>query len=176
MLVLRGVAVPWCRAASRRRASTVDVADEDYGGFCVGRHFHIYDVAVAQVYFGWGACSFEDYDVVFAGESVVVFGDCFPDFCLIAPVFLCFEAADWLAVYDYLRSGVGFWFQQHGVHVGVWFDSGCLCLNDLGAAHFSAVGGDVRVVGHVLRFEWRYFDAVLGEDAAEGWGDDAFAD
>ena len=95
---------------------------------------------------------------------------------MIAPVFTCFEAADWLAVYDDLRSGVGFGFEKHGVHVGVRFDSCSLCLDYLGAAHFSAVGCDVGVVGHILCFEWRYFDAVLGEDAAEGGCDDAFAD
>jgi len=62
---------------------------------------------------------------------------------LIAPVFSCLEAAYRFAVDYDLRAGVGFWFEQHGVHVGVWFDSGCLCLDYLRSAHFSAVGGDV---------------------------------
>ena len=71
-----------------------------------------------------------------------------------------FECGNALALYDDLRTNVGFGLEQNGVHIRVRRHATSHCLKRLGAPNLAPIFSDSGVVGHVLRLEWAHAHAA----------------
>jgi len=74
-----------------------------------------------------------------------------------------------------LRASVALWLEQHRVHVHRGNDLAGAGLKRLRAADFAAIGGDRRVVGHVLWLERSNPHPPIGQRPAEAGNDQGFA-
>ncbi len=108
---------------------------------------------VAQVDLGRTACALSYHEVVLRAQPIQRFGDDRPQ---VAParaevVRGGASAGDSSANDNVGAAGLG--FEQNGIHVHRWFDTGGNCLRKLSASDLTAVSADRGVVRHVLRLE-----------------------
>ena len=80
------------------------------------------------------------------------------------------------ALHHHLRAHIGFWFQQHRVHMHGKRQVTGHGLKRLRPADFAAICGDRGIVGHVLRLERRDGHPTPTRGAAEARDQHGLAD
>ena len=171
-----------CRRHERDRAvqrgedpAAVDVAhhhDREPGR---GGQAHVGDVVGAQVDLGGGAGALADDDVEARPQVGQAGQHLLHQRRLPRPVGQRRHLGHRPPEHDDLAGVLAARLEQHRVHRRLGLHARRRGLHHLGAADLRAVGGDHRVVAHVLRLERRHRDALADQPAADPGGDEGLA-
>ena len=159
-----------------KHPAAVDVSHQEHRGVHQLRQTHVHDIVRLQIDLRRTARPLDHKDVVLRAEAPVR-GQDLGDQGLFHPEIVPGGViAPDLPVHDQLAACVAGGLQEDGVHPHVRLLPSGLGLDCLSPAHLQPIQGDVAVQGHVLALEGRRPITVLGEDPAQGRGQQALAD
>ena len=141
-LCITGIEDGACADKLRDDPATVDVADENDRNVSRLREAHVGNVPLAQVHLCGRSRPLDQDKIMRRAESPIAFENGGHQICLQFSVFPGLDGRMPPPLDDDLGAGVGFRFQQDGIHVGVRLQTCREGLKCLGAADFSAVCGD----------------------------------
>ena len=169
-------------------AAAIDVGEEDDGQVGFLGETHVGDVGRAQIGFGAAARALHDHQIGFAREPLETVHHRRHQLAAHEMVDFGGAIAEDTAAQYHLRANVALRFQQHGVHVDRRFREAGAGLKRLRPANFAAwrnpvrprgqvgIGGDSRIVAHVLRLERAHDETAPRIGAAQAGHHHALAD
>ena len=160
---------------ARDDAAAVDVANENDGHAARAGEPEIGDVVSSQVDLGHGARAFDEHEIRLTAQTREAIEHGSHELRFQFLILGGLRAANHAALHHNLRPDLTLRLQQNGVHMDAWRDPGGASLESLRPSDLAAIGGDGRVVRHVLRLERPDFEAALAEGAGKPRDDDGLA-
>ena len=155
-----------CANKTGDHTAPVDVTDHHNRGIdCTGKP-HIRNITSPQIDLGRAASPLDDQQISLLPQLRKTIQNMRHQTGFMRAIFACAHAAETLSLHNDLGTCIGFGLEQNRVHMNRCRATRGPRLQRLRPANLAAIGGDGRIVRHVLRFKWGNLQTLIGKIAA----------